>query len=389
MFQVTSRRELRRPFVSQSEGGQVLRKWVGILSLGLVLVASQATGQEWAEKMFSTMEHDFGTVARGADTVFKFEVTNLYKQDMVLTNVRSSCGCTSPSIEGGTPRTIKTHEKAYIVAKFNTRTPPHLGRNAATLTVSLGAPYYAEVQLQVHGNIRSDVVFDPGAIDFGELTQGDAAEKKVTVDYAGRSDWEIVDVTNENDNFAVELVEKSRSAGRVSYTLGVKLNPSLPTGYVKDQLTVVTNDSRPENQRIPLMVTGHIRPEFTVMPELLVLGELEPGAEKTKKIIVRGPEPFKITDVTCGENDCFDFKTDKEARTIHTVEVTFRAGENPGKLQTPIRILTDRGEGRGATCVASATVVEAKPAAPTATMPAESATGTTSEASGVRTASAP
>jgi hypothetical protein len=388
MFLVTTRRELRRPLVSQSEGGQVLRKWGGILSLGLVLVASQATAQEWAEKMFSTMEHDFGTVARGADTVFKFEVTNLYKQDMTLTNVRSSCGCTAASIEGGP--TIKTHQKAYIVAKFNTRTPPHLGRNGATLTVTFGAPYFAEIQLQVHGNIRSDVVFDPGSIDFGEITQGDAAEKKVTVDYAGRSDWEIVDVTNENDNFAVELVEKSRSAGRVSYTLGVKLNPSLPAGYVKDQLTVVTNDSRPENQRIPLIVTGHIRPEFTVMPELLVLGELAPGAEKTKKIIVRGPEPFKITDVTCGENDCFTFKKDDDSRTIHTVEVTFRASDNPGKLQTPIRILTDRGEGRGATCIASATVVEAKPATPAVTpAPAESATGSTTEAGGVRTASAP
>jgi hypothetical protein len=70
--------------------------------------------------------------------------------------------------------------------------------------------------------------------------------------------------------------------------------------------------------------------------------------------------------------------------------VTFRAGENPGKLQTPIRIRTDRGEGREATCVASATVVEAKPAMPVVTpAPAESAAGATTEASGVRTASAP
>ena len=49
--------------------------------------------------MFSVTDHNFGTVARGADTVFKFEVTNPYKQDMILTGVRSSCGCTSPTLE--------------------------------------------------------------------------------------------------------------------------------------------------------------------------------------------------------------------------------------------------------------------------------------------------
>lgn len=355
-----------------------------------VLSSGQASAQEWAEKMFSTMEHDFETVARGADTVFKFEVTNIYKQDMTITGVRSSCGCTSPSIEGGP--TIKMHGKAYVVARFNTRTPPHLGRNGATLTVTFGAPYAAEVQLQVHGNIRSDVVFAPGSIEFGEINMGDAAEKHVTVDYAGRSDWQIVDVTNENDDFAVELTEQSRSAGRVSYTLGVKLNANLPAGYIKDQLTVVTNDARPENQRIPLFVSGHVRPEFSVMPELLVLGELEPGQEITKKILVRGREPFKITNVTCGD-DCFDFDTDEDSRLVHYVEVTFRAGEEPGKLQTPIRILTDRGEGREATCVAAATVVAPKAAvdaaAPSDSVPAETATSDTAAASGVRTASAP
>lgn len=368
----------------------MLRKMVWVLGASLALVAAQASAQEWAEKMFSTLEHDFGTVARGSDQVFRFEVTNLYKQDMTLTDVRSSCGCTAPTLEN---KVIKTHEKGYVVARFNTRTPPHMGQNGATLTVTLGAPYFAEVQLHVHGNIRSDVVFNPGAIEFGDVNEGEAGEKSITVDYAGRSNWEIVDVTNENDNFAVELVETARTAGRVSYTLGVKLKAGLPAGYIKDQLTVVTNDSRPENQRIPLFVSGHIRPEFSVTPERLVLGELEPGKEITKKIVVRGREPFKITDIACGEGeqDCFTFETDKDSKAVHFVEVKFRAGENPGKIQTPIRILTDRGENRGATCTASATVVmaAAKPATSETPLPSPEATGSTSDATGVRTASAP
>ena len=353
-------------------------------SLGLALAVTVAAvgnlgAQEWAEKMFKELEHDFGTVARGADTVYKFEVTNLYKEDMHITGVRSSCGCTSPTIENPV---VKTHGKAYIVARFNTRT--HVGQKGATLTVSLGAPYAAEVQLHVHGNIRSDVVFNPGAIEFGEVHLGDGSEKTVAVNYAGKSTWEIVDVTNDNENFEVELKETQRSAGKVSYNLLVRLKKDLPVGYVKDQLTVITNDTRAESRKIPLFVGGHVRPEFSVTPAQLVLGELAPGAKVTRKLVVRGKEPFKITDVTCGEEDCFDFQTDAESRAVHFVDVTFRAGEAAAKLQTSIQIHTDRGENRGATCIASATVVEGK--APAAVEPGDAAASAASE---VRTASAP
>jgi hypothetical protein len=366
------------------EGGEVLRTAKLAVGLAVALAAGRVGAQEWAQKMFNKLDHDFGTVARGADTVYRFEITNLYKQDMNITGVRSSCGCTSPSVEGGP--IIKTHEKVYVAARFNTRT--HVGQKGATLTVSFGPPYYGEVQLHVHGNIRSDVVFNPGAIEFGDVNEGDGAQKQVAVEYAGRSNWEIVDVLNDNDNFGVELIETARAPGRVSYTLDVKLKADLPAGTIKDQLTVVTNDSRPENQRIPLIVSAQIRPEFSVTPQLLVLGEMQPGQEATKKVVVRGRQPFKIVDVTCheGDEDCFEFVTDQDAKVIHFVEVKFRAGEEPGKLETPIRIVTDRGE-KTATFTASANVVAASPAieSPAAGAGVEE----TASIGGVRTASAP
>lgn len=353
----------------------------------LSVVARDAAAQSWAEKMFSVKDHNFGTVARGADTVFKFEVTNPYKQDMILTGVRSSCGCTSPTLEtadGKPPENgqivLKSHEKAYVVARFNTRT--HIGQKGATLTVSLGGQYGGEVQLHVSGNIRSDIVFNPGAIEFGEVSEGEAKEQRVTVNYAGRADWEIVDVTNDNDNFEVELLEANRTGGKVSYDLIVRLKNNLPAGSVKDQLTVVTNDSRAENQRIPLIVSGNVRPEFSVTPAKWVIGEINPGAYVTKKFIVRGKEAFKILDVDCGD-DCFKYEIDSaESKKVHVVDVTFHAGEAPGKLDAPIRIVTDR-DNRGATCVASATVVA--PAAPAADAPVSE----TADSGAVRTASAP
>ncbi|MCG8451405.1 MAG: DUF1573 domain-containing protein [Pirellulales bacterium] len=315
-------------------------------------LADQLAAQDWAEKMFSKREHNFGTVARGADTVYRFEITNLYKQPMHITGVRSSCGCTTPTIENST---IKTHEKAYVVAKFNTRT--FTGFHGATLTVSFGPPYRAEVQVRVHGNIRGDVVFSPGAVQFGNVDEGVPSNRTLTVTYAGRQNWRIVDVTNDNDHFEVELKELSRGAGKVSYNLLVRLKDNVPAGYVKDQLTVVTNDSRRESQRIPLFVEGRVVPEISITPENLVLGDVAPGSTLTRKVVVRGKNPFRIVDVNCGD-DCFTFNTGNDSKTLHLVEVIFRPDAKPGTVRVPVRILTDRGGSRGATLTVSANVLQ-------------------------------
>ena len=136
-------------------------------SLPLLLsFALPAAAQQWAQKMFSATKHDFGPVARGSKAEFEFQVENVFKEDIHIAAVRSSCGCTSPSV---THDTLKTYEKGAIVAKLNTAS--FLGHRSATITVVIDKPYYAEVQLQVSGFIRSDVVFEPGLINFGQLEQ--------------------------------------------------------------------------------------------------------------------------------------------------------------------------------------------------------------------------
>src|SRR5690554_1935851 len=92
---------------------------VGTVALFCAVSTSATIAQElnWAEKMFSELKHDFGTVARGADTRTTIYVTNLYEEDVSITNVGTTCGCTAAQPD----RTLlKTHEKAAIEVKMNT-----------------------------------------------------------------------------------------------------------------------------------------------------------------------------------------------------------------------------------------------------------------------------
>lgn len=323
------------------------RSLIAVLLL-IAFCAPSVSAQEWAKKMFKNHSHDFGAVARGSKTVYEFELENIYEEEVHIAGVRASCGCTIPTIKQDT---LKTWEKGAIVAEFNTRS--FLGQRSATITVTIDKPFFAEVQLNVKGYIRSDVVFNPGTVNFGEVDFGSPNEKRVELSYAGRDSWKILDVRSANPNLEVELNEKERGGGRVQYDMLVRLKGDAPEGYLEDQLTIVTDDARLKNVTLP--VEGRIVSPLTVSPGSLFLGVLQPGEKVTKQLVVKGKQPFKVLAVKCSDN-CFEFKTTTDSKTLHLIPVTFTAGDAPGKLVQTIQIETDLAKGMSASCTATATI---------------------------------
>ncbi len=315
----------------------MLRNVVPALLLA-VMCGSPVLGQDWARMMFETTSHDFGSVARGAKAEYEFVLRNIYVEDVHIAGVRSSCGCTTPQIK---KPLLKTYEKGAIVAHLNSA--KYIGRKGATITVTLDQPFPAEVQLQVTSYIRCDVVLDPGSVEMGSVEHGTGAEKTITVDYAGRDDWEIVDTKSANPHLSGDLREVERGGGRVGYELTVRLDDKTPPGYLRDHLMLVTNDRR--LTQVPVLVEGVVQTGITVSPSSLFMGVVEPGEKVTKQLVVRGKKPFRILSVRC-DGGCFEFDTSAEtaAKPLHVIPVTFAAGAKPGKVLQTIRIETDLGE---------------------------------------------
>jgi hypothetical protein len=322
--------------------------------LGVLCAAPCCAADQWVDAMLVEHEHDFGEVAREADTVFKFPVKNIYLQDIELVSVHASCGCTTPTLEN---TTLKTGDTGYIVATFNTRT--FTGVHAATLTLDVawddnGVRRQGEAQVRVHGNIRADVVFQPGAVKFDSVDQGSQAVQQVRVTFAGRPDWKITDVRGVGNALEVEIAKPQRNANGVTYDLRVRLKDTAPAGYFNDQVVLVTNDE--QSSRIPLPVEGRVIPQISIAPQPLVLGDVPQGEQVAKKILVRGKRPFKILAVK-SDSDGFEFKTDDQSSERHIVDVTYRAKAVPGNIVDTIRVVTDFGSGLQPTATAYATVV--------------------------------
>ncbi len=99
-----------------------------------------------ADISFTKTTHDYGTIFVDGDGNSEFEFTNTGKEPLILSSVRSSCGCTVPSW----PREpILPGKKESIKVKYDTK---RMGPINKTITVMSNAKN-SPVVLKITGNI--------------------------------------------------------------------------------------------------------------------------------------------------------------------------------------------------------------------------------------------
>jgi hypothetical protein len=108
--------------------------FVGLLSLG-------AMAQEKVAKIeFKTDTIDYGIIEKGANGVRVFEFTNTGNAPLIITDVKSTCGCTIPKKPDGP---IMPGETGQIEVKYDTnrvnpiRKTITVTSNATTPTIAL------------------------------------------------------------------------------------------------------------------------------------------------------------------------------------------------------------------------------------------------------------
>lgn len=309
---------------------------VGALALALCFAATNADaqqgGENWATKMFSELKHDFGTVARGADTRAVLLIENLYEEDVTIDNVGTTCGCTAAKPN---KTLLKTGEKAEIEIKMNTVKFMRRKDSNVDVTLTFRGPQGSStktVRVPITAYIRSDVVVspEPGNANFGNVEFGQGAERKLEIAYAGRDDWMISEVRVPDNRIQASIKEVSRAPGQVRYELSVVLKDNAPMGAIQDQIRLITNDvNSPE---VPVLVLGNVEPDIVFAPSgTFPLGTLKPGDVKEFRVVLKGKRPFAIQHIQCDAADCFEVQQPGDAlKTVHVVPFKMTAPNKPG-----------------------------------------------------------
>jgi hypothetical protein len=125
-----------------------MKKIVFLTVLSLLLSASlfAQDNNKAAIIKFENTVHDYGSIFQGADGNCEFKFTNMGDEPLVLSSVRSSCGCTVPSYPKDP---ILPGQSNVIKVTYDTK---RLGAISKQITVISNATE-GTVQLSIKGNV--------------------------------------------------------------------------------------------------------------------------------------------------------------------------------------------------------------------------------------------
>lgn len=112
---------------------------------------SQLTPEQLANApvaSFNQESYDFGDMKQGETKEYTFLLTNKGKSDLIIRNVRSSCGCTAVA---PSKKVIAAGESAPVEVAFDSR--GKRGRQSKTVTVITNDPKTSTITLRISSNV--------------------------------------------------------------------------------------------------------------------------------------------------------------------------------------------------------------------------------------------
>ena len=102
-----------------------------LLLIGFFLVMES---QAQSGLVFDKVDHDFGEIKEEAGYAeYTFDFVNLGESPIQITNVKASCGCTTP---GWTKEEVMPGDSGFVKARYNARNRPGRFRKSLRITAS-------------------------------------------------------------------------------------------------------------------------------------------------------------------------------------------------------------------------------------------------------------
>lgn len=119
---------------------------IALLSVYNLNAQTTPASTSTAEITFEKVEHDYGTINKSANGLCEFKFKNTGKEPLILTDVKSSCGCTVPA---WTKEPILPGKSGSIKVKYATERVGIIDKSITVISNAKNSP----VVLHIKGNI--------------------------------------------------------------------------------------------------------------------------------------------------------------------------------------------------------------------------------------------
>lgn len=252
----------------------------------------------WAQQPMITFEktnHDFGEINEAdgrVTTVFKFK--NEGAEPLVLSNVKASCGCTTPN---WTKQPIEPGETGEVTATYNPNGRP--GNFNKTITVTCNASN-SPVRLTIKGKVipkqakpvdnypikMGKLSLKSKNIEMGDVKKGDAAQQMIEYANQTKDTVQISLLIPNADYWEIAPTLETLMPGQTGKIVVNFLSQKCPLyGPIQEKLFVVVDNKVVQSDDYRMLIRTHVHEDFSAMSEQ---DKMQAPIIETEKVVEMG-----------------------------------------------------------------------------------------------------
>jgi hypothetical protein len=284
---------------------------------------------------------DFGTVAKGEKIHATFEVRNIGKAPLEISQVRPTCGCTVANFD----RTIPPGGTGKVAAEVDTT--GFSGPISKAVLVFSNDPATPQVNLVIKADVRAFIeVLPRPLVIFRNVLQGEPASEKLVLASADGSDFKVQSAEASGGTYQLtyrELPEKERVPDRKGsqWELTVTVPAGAPEGMLNHKIVVKTTAVKaPE---VTINVTGAVRAVVQVIPPQVNFGTVAGDALVGQNFLVvnnRQGAELQLSEVKVDNSNFATEVIPLQAGQRYQVAVSLKAGVPKGTQKATVKITT-------------------------------------------------
>lgn len=254
-------------------------------------------GTELPKIEVETNHFEMGVIANDKVAYAEMKIYNRGTAPLRITQVKTSCGCTTGSMRNDV---IPPGETGYLEIKVDpARIPGYFA--SKTLTVLSNDPSNGAVAITVATHVEPEAEFEPQTFELGEMPQGVGAKGVIHVRQLQEAEMELISVAprQESPYLIAKLEEIPKEEwkvpGKREYLVHAELTPDAPAGAYNETFYLRTNLKR--QPTISLRFKAVIHGIYSFKPTRVSLRNIARGRTYEAVLSLHSAKPLEVIGV--------------------------------------------------------------------------------------------
>jgi uncharacterized protein (DUF58 family) len=193
--------------------------------------------------------HDFGSVTQGQKVDHLFVVKNRGDEPLVISQIRTSCGCTAATLSA---KTIPPGKTGGVKVTFDSTN--FAGQVIKTVYLDSNDPRKPAAELAMQGKVVEIIAATPRTLNLGALKAGSKKEAVLTLENRGSKPFVVTAVQSPQAGIVGTVKEGKANPGK-SAVIAVTVTAPREGRFLSGYLTILTDSPLKREVVVPVYAT--------------------------------------------------------------------------------------------------------------------------------------